>query len=84
MFCPFCHRQVADDELFCLYCRKALPKKSQNILTNELTPSKTKKTSKPGFLSANAIRVGVTAIAVTALIVIILQIYYPTLLPWNW
>jgi hypothetical protein len=80
MFCPNCGRENKENASFCAYCKKALPSKKPQLTTQTLV--KPKKGSKIK-ISNNAIRAVITGILIIALIIIVLQFYYPGVLPWN-
>jgi uncharacterized membrane protein YvbJ len=80
MFCPNCGRENKDNALFCAYCKKALPSKKPQLTTQ--TNVKPQKGSKIR-ISNNAIRAVITGILIIVLIIIVLQFYYPGVLPWN-
>ncbi len=96
MFCPYCKRNINDNETFCPYCGKAQPKRNvasapvkfeeprkseRTELEPEITlPPKAKK----GRISPNAVRAIITVIAVVVIIIVVCQFYYPWVLPWNW
>jgi uncharacterized membrane protein YvbJ len=90
MFCPFCNRQIKDDTVFCPYCNRAVTQKSsiEKIIQPTFgNPGKvnSKKSSARRIKPSNtAIRAVVTAVAIIVLVIVVLAIYYPGLLPWNW
>ncbi|MGZ4851091.1 MAG: zinc-ribbon domain-containing protein [Candidatus Bathyarchaeia archaeon] len=88
MFCPSCGKQNQDNVVFCAHCGKALPQKSTSPHTIQLIPpanSSPQKTEKSkARLSSTAIKAIITGVLIVALVIIVLLIYYPGLLPWNW
>jgi uncharacterized membrane protein YvbJ len=80
MFCPNCGRENKEGSLFCAYCKKALPSKKPQLTTQ--TSVNPKKSSRHR-ISNNAIRTVITGILIIALIIVVLQFYYPGVLPWN-
>jgi uncharacterized membrane protein YvbJ len=93
MFCPYCNRNIGDEEVFCPYCGKSQPKKnvsktvSEPMEPRELTrepemvaPGKAKK----GRNNFRIAQVAITIIAIVVLVLVVFQLYYPSLLPWNW
>jgi uncharacterized membrane protein YvbJ len=84
MFCPYCSKQNKDNTLFCGYCGKALPQKNSPLPEAQTNPSH-QKTHKPKFrLSYNAKKGIVSGVLIAGLIVVVLLLYYPNVLPWNW
>ena len=88
MFCPFCGKQNKDNVAFCAFCGKALPQK--NSISTETQPvtyanpiPQNSSASKRG-LSYNAKRGIITGLLIAVIVIIILVIYYPQALPWNW
>ena len=85
MFCPFCGRQNKDNAVFCWFCNKALPQKnsaaSLNQTVSQLNSFPNKK-PKNG-VSFNAIKALVTGVLIVGLVIVVLQFYYPSVLPWN-
>jgi uncharacterized membrane protein YvbJ len=89
MFCPYCGKNNQEDAVFCEYCKKAMPK--GNAQTSSPNPSPTpvqpqieqKKPKKP-LLSFTAIKGIITVVMLAVLILIIIWLYYPSMLPWNW
>jgi uncharacterized membrane protein YvbJ len=92
MFCPYCGRQNDDNVVFCSFCGKVMAQKSslaqatpsipQSIPPVSSSPQKAK--PKKPRLSDNAIKGVVTGVLVIALLIVVLWLYYPNLLPWNW
>jgi hypothetical protein len=92
MFCPYCSRNIGDEELFCPYCGKSQPKKNVSktvfkpMESQELTrepeivaPGKAKK----GRNNFRIIQAAITIIAIVVLVLVVFQLYYPNWLPWN-
>lgn len=91
MFCPFCHRQIKDNLIFCTYCKKALPQRNVQPLeqpaiqtTNMVNPTPQSDSSPKRRISWVAQKAIVTGIAIIVLVLVVLQFYYPSFLPWNW
>ncbi len=87
MFCPFCRRQIKDSSVFCPYCHKALPQKGSSPVTQTIeqiktTPQSTRAPKKG--VSMNVQKAIVTGIAIIVLTLLVIQFYYPGVLPWNW
>ncbi len=93
MFCNYCGKQNKDDAVFCKFCGKALPQKSPTVSTVQPAPvqtassagSPTPQKMKPARkgLSFNAVKGIITAVIIIVLVLVVLQLYYPNLLPWN-
>jgi uncharacterized membrane protein YvbJ len=88
MFCPYCGKNNKEEAVFCEYCKKAIPKGSlqaatQNTVEPKPAQLKQSKPKKP-LLSFTAIKGIITVLMLAALIFIILWLYYPSMLPWNW
>jgi uncharacterized membrane protein YvbJ len=87
MFCPSCGKQNPDNVIFCTSCGKALPQKSsvspviQPSTQTNLSPERVE--PKKAKLSFNVVKAVITGVLIVALIVVILQIYYPGIFPWN-
>jgi uncharacterized membrane protein YvbJ len=80
MFCPHCGKQNLDNLVFCAFCGKEMTQTS-----SAQPPVKAEKASAPkARLSFTAIKAIVTILLLGGLILAILQIYYPSILPWNW
>jgi uncharacterized membrane protein YvbJ len=88
MFCPFCRKQNKENVTFCAYCGKALPQKSsapQVVQPVAIANPIPQNASAPkARLSYNAKRGIVTGLLVAIVVIVILVIYYPNVLPWNW
>ncbi len=88
MFCPSCGRENQEGILFCGFCGKALPQKSQAAPTLQpgtQPPPGLQRTSIPEpRLPYNAKKGIITILLIAAIIIVILVIFYPNLLPWNW
>jgi uncharacterized membrane protein YvbJ len=88
MFCPYCGRQNQDNVVFCAYCGKALHQKSKSLPVNqtfvEAKPLLKRGSARKVRLSFTAIKAVVTGIFIVGLIIVVLQIYYPGVFPWNW
>ena len=88
MFCNFCGKQNKDNVLFCEFCGKALPQKNSPITGVQLMPQTNqppqKANSPKNRISFTAIKGIITGIVIVALVIVMFQIYYPGLLPWNW
>ena len=88
MFCNFCGRQNKDDVLFCEFCGKALPQKSSQLpgiqLLTQTNQNPQKVHAPKNRISFTAIKALITAVVIVGLVIVVLQIYYPGLLPWNW
>jgi uncharacterized membrane protein YvbJ len=93
MFCPYCGRNISDDEVFCPYCGKAQKRNTSN--TAAVEPAKPQqsnampqviatKKAKGSKISFNAVKAIITVVAIVVLLIVIFQIYYPSMLPWNW
>jgi uncharacterized membrane protein YvbJ len=82
MFCPFCNKNINNESIFCPYCKKALPKKPSPSFKMQPTIQVREK-PKTSRISANTVRVVVTVAAILVLIFVVLQLYYPSSLPWN-
>jgi uncharacterized Zn finger protein (UPF0148 family) len=93
MFCPYCNRNIKDNEIFCPYCGKAQTQKNapneavepmepKEVETTEpeVMPSKSAKKQRISFTAVKAI---ITVILVVVLLIVVLQIYYPSVFPWN-
>jgi uncharacterized membrane protein YvbJ len=82
MFCPSCGRENPDNVAFCMFCGKAMtpaatPKDTQtNPTPKRATAPKTK-------ISFTTVKALVTVLLIVSLALVILQLYYPTVLPWN-
>jgi uncharacterized membrane protein YvbJ len=83
MFCPYCGKQNPDDISFCKFCGKALPQRESTQSPIQVTPSPKKASAPKIRLSLNAVKAIVTVVLIVALVVILLQIYYPGVFPWN-
>jgi uncharacterized membrane protein YvbJ len=87
MFCPSCGKQNPENVIFCISCGKALPQKSSVspvIQSNtQANPSPERVEPKKGKFSFNVVKAAITGVLIVALIVVILQIYYPGIFPWN-
>jgi uncharacterized membrane protein YvbJ len=88
MFCNFCGKQNRDDTLFCEFCGKAFPKKSLPLSRIQFVPQENQRLQKSyspkSRISFTAIKALITLLMIVGLIIILFQIYYPGLLPWNW
>jgi uncharacterized membrane protein YvbJ len=88
MFCNFCGKQNRDDTLFCEFCGKAFPKKSLPLSKSQFVPQENQQLQKShspkNRISFTAIKALITLLMIVGLIIILFQIYYPGLLPWNW
>jgi uncharacterized membrane protein YvbJ len=87
MLCPSCGQPNKDNVLFCKSCGKALPK--QNSLPLKSQPNMSEIPSshidsapkaRLSFASKKAI---VTGVLIIVLLFVVLQIYYPSIFPWN-
>jgi hypothetical protein len=92
MFCPYCKRNIGDEELFCPYCGKSQPKKNiSNAVVEPIEPLKIKRDpeimppekAKKGTNNFRIIKAAITVTAVVVLLLIVFQLYYPSFLPWN-
>jgi uncharacterized membrane protein YvbJ len=86
MFCPFCGRQNKDNAAFCVFCNRALPQKNSAAPINQTfsqvnDASQKEQKSKISFNSLKAI---VTGVLIVGMVILIIQLYYPSVLPWNW
>jgi hypothetical protein len=91
MFCPFCHRQIKDNLTFCPYCKKALPQRivqpiEQHVVqpVNTVNPTPESASLPKRRISWAAQKAIVTGIVIIVLVIVVLQFYYPSFLPWNW
>ena len=88
MFCNSCGKQNKDNALFCDFCGKALPQKSSPMpgiqLVSQANQPPKKEQSPKIRISFTAIKAVITGIVIIGLVIVVLQIYYPSLLPWNW
>jgi uncharacterized membrane protein YvbJ len=87
MFCPSCGKQNKDNEVFCAFCGKVLSQKStlKPSVQPALKANPRQKDSVPkARISFTAVKAIVTGLLIIGLIMIVLQIYYPAVLPWNW
>jgi uncharacterized membrane protein YvbJ len=88
MFCNFCGRQNKDDVLFCEFCGKAMTQKNSPIPEIQRAPQAnqppTKADSPKTRISFTAIKAVITGVVILGLVIVVLQIYYPGILPWNW
>ena len=87
MFCNYCGKQNKDGALFCEFCGKAMPQKNsqpeiQTVSQANQSPKKEK--SPKNRISFTAIKAIITGFVILVLVIVVLQIYYPGLLPWNW
>jgi len=94
MFCPYCGKNNKEEAVFCEYCQKAIPKGTaqttpQNVVVTQVQQQfaqpviEQKKPKKP-LLSFTAIKGIITVLMLVGLVLIILWLYYPSMLPWNW
>ena len=87
MFCPSCGRQNPDNVAFCTFCGKALPQKSSPPTVIEpvktATQSPQKNSAPKARLSFTAVKAVITGLLVVGLILIVIQLYYPGVFPWN-
>ncbi len=88
MFCNYCGRQNKDDVLFCEFCGKALSQKGSMItgrpLVTQANQDPYEVHSPKMRMSFTAMKALITGVLITGLVIVLLQIYYPSLLPWNW
>ncbi len=74
--------------MFCTFCGKALPAKSSPVPSIQpalKAKSSSKKASAPKIrVSFTAIKAIITGLLVVGLVIVVLLIYYPNALPWNW
>jgi uncharacterized membrane protein YvbJ len=88
MFCPYCGRQNQEDVVFCEFCGKVLPQKglqpgvAQYIA--ESNPSPNRDSAPRARVSFTTIKAVVTVLLIVGLVLVVLQIYYPGVFPWNW
>jgi uncharacterized membrane protein YvbJ len=87
MFCPFCHKQNDDDRAFCAFCGKALPQEdtTQPRTSSPVpeSPNPQKASNPKPKISFNAVKAIFTVAFIVVLAIVILQFYYPHVLPWN-
>jgi uncharacterized membrane protein YvbJ len=86
MFCPYCGKNNKEEAVFCEYCQRAIPKGNVQTVTQKIVepqPAQPKQPKKP-LLSFTAIKGIITVLMLAALILVILWLYYPSMLPWNW
>lgn len=88
MFCNFCGKQNKDGVLFCEFCGKAMPQKSSSMPEAQRGPqanqNPVKANSPKSRISFTAIKAIITGVVIVGLVLVVLQIYYPGVLPWNW
>jgi hypothetical protein len=91
MFCPFCHKQIKDNLIFCPYCKRALPRRNVQLLeqqviqtSNTINPTPKSASSPKRRITWTTQKAIVTGIAIIVLVLLVLQFYYPSFLPWNW
>jgi uncharacterized membrane protein YvbJ len=80
MFCPSCGRENPENVAFCLFCGKAMtpaatPKPERKDTRTNPTPK--------AKISFTAVKALVTVLLIVGLALVILQLYYPAVLPWN-
>jgi hypothetical protein len=91
MFCPYCTRDIKDNELICPYCSKVLPDKNASTTVVEPMGTKLKgesetisrQATKKGNTNFRVVKAIITVSAIVVLLIIVFQLYYPSLLPWN-
>jgi uncharacterized membrane protein YvbJ len=87
MFCPSCGRQNQENEMFCAFCGKALPQKNSQLPSAQYSAkanTSQKSASAPRFrLSFTAVKAIVTVLLLVGIILVVLQLYYPGVFPWN-
>ena len=76
MFCPYCGRQNEEEVVVCAFCGKVLPQKGLLAAAQYAAP-------KAG-VSFTKIKAAVTVLLIVGLALVMLQIYYPGVFPWNW
>jgi len=93
MFCPYCNRNIGDEEVFCPYCGKVQPTKNvSKTVVEPIEPRKmarepemvASEKAKKGRNNFRIAQVAITVIAIVVLVLVVFQLYYPSLLPWNW
>ncbi len=88
MFCNFCGRQNKDDVLFCEFCGKAMSQKNSPMPEiqrgHEANQNSVREHSPKLRISFTALKAIITGIVIILLVFVVLQIYYPGALPWNW
>ncbi len=86
MFCPSCGRNNPDNIAFCQYCGKALPQNNQsssnvsNVYANPLVNAQSQK-ERLSFKTKKAIA---TVAILAVFVLVVLLVFYPNALPWNW
>ena len=87
MFCPSCGKQNRENVVFCAFCGKALP---QNSSPQPLygpafqeNPSPQKASGPKVKVSFTAVKAIITTVMLVGLVLVVLQMYYPAILPWN-
>ncbi len=86
MFCPHCGRQNQDDVVFCTFCGKVLPSKASPAAAQQTAyenPNPSGDSAPKARASFTTIKAVVTVLLIVGLILVILQIYYPGVFPWN-
>ncbi len=87
MFCPSCGRQNAENLVFCQYCGKALPKR-ESIQAIAENPYSVQAVAEPAIqkerVSFRTIKAIVTVAMLAILTFVVLLMFYPQSLPWNW
>jgi len=77
MFCPYCGRQNEKEVVFCAFCGKVLPQKG-------LPPTAAQYATPKAGVSFTKIKAAVTVLLIVGLALVVVQIYYPGVFPWNW
>jgi uncharacterized membrane protein YvbJ len=89
MFCPSCGKQNKENVVFCASCGKALPQKSKPLpeakpfVQANPSPSPKPTTPKKTRISFTAIKAVITGLLIVGLVLVLLQLYYPGIFPWN-
>jgi len=87
MFCPYCRKKNEDNRAFCAFCGKAMPQggasQPQTSSVMQEPPNAQRESNQKSKISFNAVKAIFTVVLIVVLAVIILQFYYPTILPWN-
>ena len=77
MFCPYCGRQNEEEVVFCAFCGKALSQKG-------LSSAAAQHGAPKAGVSFTKIKAAVTVLLIVGLALVVVQIYYPGVFPWNW